>query len=157
MQTVVSDAPPQLHHYTELLRRLGIDPQTLAAPNRPAKARSTTPWSAPLPRNVITIGNRNNSLASIAGSMRAHGADEATILNALLVHNAQHVQPPLGEDEVAGIARSISQYAPGPLAAPQAQSLHDTGNARRMVDQHGEGLRHVAGLDTWLIWREGHW
>ena len=32
------------------------------------------------------------------------------------------------------------------------EALSDLGNARRFVQQHGEGLRHVALWGKWLFW-----
>lgn len=45
----------------------------------------------------IHQGQRNKTLARIAGAMRRHGADEATILQSLKAHNRQHCDPPLSE------------------------------------------------------------
>ncbi len=58
----------------------------------------------------IEEGRRNDHLASMAGSMRRAGFSQASIEAALLKENAEKCQPPLGEKEVHGIARSIAQY-----------------------------------------------
>jgi hypothetical protein len=60
----------------------------------------------------IPEGQRNDTLASIAGSMRRAGMAESEITNALLSINAKRCQPPLADDEVKMIASSISQYPP---------------------------------------------
>ena len=60
----------------------------------------------------IGAGDRNNRLASMAGSMRARGMGEAAIFAGLQVENSARCVPPLTEHEVRAIARSISRYAP---------------------------------------------
>jgi hypothetical protein len=60
----------------------------------------------------IKGGRRNDTLASIAGRMRSSGLGEAAILAALLEANASQCKPPLTEDEVRGIAHSVSRYEP---------------------------------------------
>jgi Bifunctional DNA primase/polymerase, N-terminal/Primase C terminal 1 (PriCT-1) len=62
---------------------------------------------------VIPAGARNATLTRLAGAMRHQGmtADEMTA--ALLVVNAGRVVPPLDDDEIRDIARSIARYEPG--------------------------------------------
>ncbi|MBF0594599.1 MAG: bifunctional DNA primase/polymerase [Candidatus Omnitrophica bacterium] len=55
-------------------------------------------------------GTRNHSLASIAGVLRVRGLAEAAIVEALSGINRVVCIPPLEEDEVQGIARSVSNY-----------------------------------------------
>jgi hypothetical protein len=61
---------------------------------------------------AIPAGARNSTLASLAGTMRRRGFGEAAIRAALLAENAERCEPPLGDDEVAEIARKIARYAP---------------------------------------------
>ena len=65
----------------------------------------------------IASGERNHTLASLAGSMRRRGMSENAILAALLVENAERCQPPLAEAEVRSIVRSIARYAPATARA----------------------------------------
>ena len=60
----------------------------------------------------IEPGERNHFLASFAGGMRARGANHDVILTALLELNQQQINPPLPEEEVEIIARSIVKYPP---------------------------------------------
>jgi len=60
----------------------------------------------------ISEGGRNVTLASLAGSMRARGLSLEPILAALLEINKTCI-PPLQENEVETIARSIIRYEPG--------------------------------------------
>lgn len=72
---------------------------------------------------AIPEGQRNATLASIAGSMRHHGMIESEILVALLSVNERRCRPPLPEQEVARIATSICRYE---AAAPAASELAPT-------------------------------
>jgi DNA-binding transcriptional ArsR family regulator len=58
----------------------------------------------------------------MAGTMRRRGFDEAAILAALRVTN-ERCDPPLPEDQVAKIARSVGRYAPDPLAASTIRGI----------------------------------
>ncbi len=60
----------------------------------------------------IPEGKRNDTLTSLAGTMRRRGMGEEPIRAALLVENQGRCDPPLPEVEVEGIARSVVRYAP---------------------------------------------
>jgi putative DNA primase/helicase len=62
----------------------------------------------------INEGCRNDALTSVGGSLRNLGMDEHAIAAALLVHNISFCNPPLPEDEVRRIARSVARYAAAP-------------------------------------------
>lgn len=57
----------------------------------------------------IGQGQRNNRLASIAGSLHRQGLTGAVLLDALRVVNEQQCEPPLDDREVITIANSIDQ------------------------------------------------
>jgi hypothetical protein len=61
----------------------------------------------------IWDGQRNVTLASVAGSLRDRGLDAETICIVLLEVNQRRCEPPLAEAEVVGIGRSIGRYPPG--------------------------------------------
>jgi Primase C terminal 1 (PriCT-1) len=61
----------------------------------------------------IRDGQRNVTLASVAGSLRDRGLDAETICIVLLEVNKRKCEPPLAEAEVVGIGRSIGRYPPG--------------------------------------------
>ena len=65
------------------------------------------------PGAVIPEGRRDETLASLAGSMRARGHTKEEIAAALLVTNRDRCVPPLDERDVRRIAWSISQYEAG--------------------------------------------
>jgi hypothetical protein len=60
----------------------------------------------------IPEGQRDSTLASLAGTMRRRGMDESAIAAALKVENANRCRPPLAEAEVERIAASIARYEP---------------------------------------------
>jgi len=61
----------------------------------------------------IPDGERNATLASLAGTMRNRGMSQKAIEAALLEEN-KNCDPPLEETEVTGIAKSVSRYKPAP-------------------------------------------
>jgi putative DNA primase/helicase len=104
-------------------------------------------------RATIADGSRNSTLTSVAGSMRARGLGEAAIEAALLAHNAEQCKPPLDEDEVRAIARSVSRYAPG-SPSDVRRTMNDAGNAERFARQWGDHVRYVPELRQWLVWSD---
>jgi putative DNA primase/helicase len=60
----------------------------------------------------IPSGNRNDTLTSLAGTMRRRGMGEAEIFGALEVTNRVRCKPPLPEEEVRRISASVARYEP---------------------------------------------
>lgn len=58
-------------------------------------------------------GSRNKSLTSAAGALRHMGLDYNGVYSALVSLNDQKCQPPLSDEEVSTIARSICRYPVG--------------------------------------------
>jgi len=87
----------------------------------------------PIP-DVIVEGQRNTSLASLAGSMRRRGASAPVILAALLEANRLQCRPPLDQDEVRTIAASIGRKPPG----EEFQLRAGRSDRRRLPDADGE-------------------
>jgi hypothetical protein len=85
---------------------------------------------APTVEGDIPNLQRNTTLASMAGTMRRRGFHEAAIADALLATNRDRCKPPLEEQKVRDIARSIARYDP-------AEKLGTV-----------EGLTGLLGLDT---------
>ncbi|HEX7729880.1 MAG TPA: bifunctional DNA primase/polymerase [Terracidiphilus sp.] len=67
---------------------------------------------SPQPQGAIPEGRRNDTLTSLAGSMRHRGMTKEAIEAELLEENRQQCQPPLPVAEVRGIAASVARYAP---------------------------------------------
>ncbi len=68
--------------------------------------------SKPPDSGEIHRGRRNDTLASLAGTMRRRGMSEAAIAAALKVTNRERCKPPLPEPEVDRIAASVASYEP---------------------------------------------
>ena len=72
----------------------------------------------------IPEGSRNMTLTSIAGSLRAEGMDYEQIYKRLIEINEARCKPPVTEEEVNEIAKSISSYEPNkPKKQTQSQRL----------------------------------
>ena len=76
-----------------------------------AKRRNDAQGSPKADNNKWPQGERNNGLASLAGSMRHRGMSQRAIEGALLEENRLRCDPPLEEPEVRRIAESISRYS----------------------------------------------
>lgn len=80
---------------------------------KPYRHSVTNGRSAIGPDSPIPEGHRNATLASRAGVMRNRGFSQDAIEAALLRENTVRCTPPLDEDEVVRIAKSVSRYEPG--------------------------------------------
>jgi hypothetical protein len=87
----------------------------LAAPN--AMAGNATP------ANAIPEGQRNATLARLAGGMRRFGMSQAEILAALQQINSDRCNPPLPLSEVERTAASIARYTPDSICVALAEDL----------------------------------
>lgn len=96
------EPPPWL---IEILDGLGT-----SSPSSPRDAASAAA------ANVIPDGQRNATLAKLAGNMRRVGMSCDEILPALLKVNAVRCRPPLATREVARIAESIGRYEPDQIS-----------------------------------------
>jgi len=112
-------APPSLHesgkHYEVI-----DDTEVVPAPSWVLEltVKKSPPTQATLEGMPIAEGERNTTLTSLAGVMRRKGMGEASIIAALLAENAARCQPPLPENEVINIAKSIIRYQPTPIDEP---------------------------------------
>jgi len=77
-----------------------------------AAASVTRPKETGAKGDIFPEGYRNQGLTSIAGSMRHIGLSFEAILSALFAVNEERCDPPLFDDEVEQIARSVSRYEP---------------------------------------------
>jgi len=116
LSRIVSTNAVQPYAVADLIQRL----QLRRVESRPAQA-------APCGQGMIE-GNRNASLASIAGTMRRRGVSADAIEGALQAINIAQCVPPLEADEVSAIARSIGRYAPvaqtpAPADAPDVREV----------------------------------
>jgi hypothetical protein len=94
-------------------------------------------------------GQRNSSLTSLGGTMRARGFSVRSIAAALEIENQERCAPPLSADEVAGIAQSLGRYPPAaPIILPQPPALRFR-SAREVADMTPAQVPWVAR--PWLV------
>src|ERR1039458_9854645 len=149
------------YHTSDLFKKLGINIQDAALP----RAKRSTATKAPRSRSPTLIaggdtifeGNRNNTLASLAGTMLSKGLGFDAIKAALIAANETQVSPPLPDAEVEQIADSIMRYEPSDSSSTIMQTLNDVGNAYRFVNMHQIYLRYVLGMEVWMIWQDDRW
>lgn len=89
-----------------------------------SKLKASRPVARRPDREKIPEGARNETLASLAGTMRRRGMSLAGIQAGLLAENNARCDPPLDEPEVCMIAASIARYEPG-AAAEEKSELGD--------------------------------
>ncbi len=113
--------------------------------HRPSRAPKNKIANADAQDDDYCEGARNSILCSLGGSMRDRGIGEDAIRAALLVENKTRTPgPPLPEEEVHTIAKSIARYAPkNPVVAPvevadlgEVPQRNDLGMSRRFAEQH---------------------
>ncbi len=148
-------APPSVHASGGEYR-WAIDPRTveLAACPKFIVKSSQKPEvrSQNTDDEVIPEGQRNDTLASIAGAMRRKGCDAETIYAALINVNQRRCRPPMEYEELKKIADSIGQYPPqaeDPFVL--ADDHHDT--IAGVFEQWSE-VRHRHHVDTWTILKD---
>jgi hypothetical protein len=71
--------------------------------------------------NPIPQGQRNDTLTSLAGTMRRRGMSRAEIAAALHQANKDRCKPPLDPGEVDGVATSVARYTPDQIATAMAE------------------------------------
>jgi Bifunctional DNA primase/polymerase, N-terminal/Primase C terminal 1 (PriCT-1) len=81
-------------------------PRWLMAPGGVRVGRSLADWRR-LAREGVTEGQRNSTLASLAGHLLWHGVDPAVTLELLLAWNRGRCRPPLDDAEVAQVVQNI--------------------------------------------------
>lgn len=99
-------------------RELSVPPQRLPEPpawlteQLDALAASNGMPASSKPANAIPEGQRNETLARLAGAMRRVGMSQAEIFAALRQVNADRCTPPLPLREVERTAASVARYEP---------------------------------------------
>lgn len=83
---------------------------------------------------VIKEGKRNSTLTSYAGSLRRNGLEEPAIRAVLKDANASRCKPPLADDEVEGIARSVARYQP---RQPAKKRFDHVAVGESLVEEYG--------------------
>lgn len=87
---------------------------------QPRRAQPSAPGpSDAVPRAealVFAAGGRNHAMTRLAGTLRRSGLSAAALEAALLQANQDRCRPPLEDEEVRAIARSVARYRPAPEA-----------------------------------------
>ncbi|GIX28659.1 MAG: DNA replication protein [Burkholderiales bacterium] len=78
----------------------------LVLPAGPRTGHPIAHWRT-LVREGVEEGQRNNTIASLAGHLFWHGVDPQVVLELLLAWNRARCRPPLADDEVARVVESI--------------------------------------------------
>ena len=131
-------------------------PEWLIAEIRKVGTKLTTKKKAdPAPRKKIKEGGRNNHLTSLAGSLRRKGISEDGIIATLRAENKDRLDPPLDDDTVVAIARSITRYQPEDESTDY--KLTDVGNAERFVAMFKDAVKYCAIYKKWFIWNGKFW
>lgn len=112
---------------------VAADLDRLAA-GSPTLARDAAGDAGDSDANTIPAGQRNATLARLAGAMRRVGMGEAEIAAALHQSN-QRCVPPLAEREVDRIAASIARYAPDEISVAVAENHYDQMQADVVEDE----------------------
>jgi putative DNA primase/helicase len=91
--------------------------------------------------DVIPEHQRNVTLTSMAGTVRRRGFGERAILAALLVENAERCRPPLDDNEVVTIVKSVCRYTPS-WSGPRPTNNPTTSDTGRLPPlQRPAGVR----------------
>jgi len=127
-----------------------LTPDTLIPWHKlPERIKAALDDSKPAPQATrgegILEGQRNQRLASFAGSMRYRGMTQSAIEAALLEVNIAQCQPPLPKNEVLAIVKSVARYASSVSSTPWPEPLADeafyglAGEVVRAIEPHTEG------------------
>lgn len=153
-------APPSLHESGRKYEVLD-DCEIAPAPSWLLELATKKTQTEAIPEGQPIIeGQRNATLASLAGTMRRRGMPQSAIEAALLEVNATQCQPPLSDNEISQIAESIVRY---PSSEPKANirqvdtRLTDTGNAELLASLFDNQMRFDHRRHRWLLWRRHHW
>ncbi len=107
------------------------------------------------PRKKISEGGRNNHLTSLAGALRRKGIGEDGIIATLRAENRDRLSPPLDDETVVAIAKSITRYQPEDEEI--TYKLTDVGNAERFVAMFKDCIKYCTIYKKWFIWNGKRW
>lgn len=98
--------------------------------------RSSVRSSESAAANPILSGQRNAALTSMAGYLRRAGHDEAEIFDLLASVNSRRCNPPLDDQELRSIAKSVSRYEPDQIATAvnECWSQQDSAGDNKSID-----------------------
>jgi putative DNA primase/helicase len=158
MQTILADVAVP-YSTAELFQKLGISIPPGAKPhdNKPERRRDScklTGYSTSSVKDHIAEGGRNATLASLAGSMRHRGMSFESIEAGLQQENLIRCMPPLAEDEVSQIAKSVSRYEPDGAASSPVLTRADLAAMIESTDDFDALTASIADQVTFSELRE---
>lgn len=104
----------------------------------------------------IPLGVQEDTLTRKAGQMRHNRFSEEEILAALMVMGTQRCDPPMGEENIRRIAKSIGGRALG--GQEIAKERHTRGGfARVFVNLYQYEVRYVAKWKSFIVWDGKRW
>jgi hypothetical protein len=101
--------------------------------------------------NQIPKGQRNATLARLAGAMRRVGMSQAEMAAALARVNADRCVPPLVPREVERIAASVARYEPDQVAVALAENHWDQMYAERPLDDEAPDAPDPGAIPDHLL------
>jgi putative DNA primase/helicase len=113
---------------------------------------------------LIPEGYRNDTLTSLAGSMRRRGMKDQEIEAALKQVNEDRCRPPLNPSEIRGIVNSISNYEPeedvvSEVVDEEFRPSFEANNVLAEQEEKGNRMLYVPEQSCWYGYRsdEGYW
>ena len=107
---------------------------------------------------LVPEGQRNSRLASLAGTLRRKGFNEQELNLILYEFNNNHCDPPLPDDEVVKISRSISRYEPENTEIDLTKiNCTDSGNAEIFTELFGKEFKFNNNRKKWMFWNGNNW
>lgn len=142
--------PPSPHISGKFYRVLDNSPvttapewlMTLLKTKLPAVISTTPGEGIPIPE-----GQRDATLASLAGTMRHKGMSEAEILAALQVTNQTRCIPPMSDKDIQRIAKSVARYEPGKIYPPNNLEILESLDTLENLENLGV-LENSRSLET---------
>jgi hypothetical protein len=140
-------APPSLHISGAQYRWVS-PPDSLPLPTLPpwlASIAEPSTINVPTGTSPIPERQRHNTLLRYAGALRRAGASESAILAMLMAENASRCSPPLPEEELRNIAKSVANYPPhgSDGSTVSAQTLSPLGESLG----GNTSLKFISGLE----------
>lgn len=110
----------------------------------------------------IAKGERNAVLIRFAGAYRRVGETREEIAAHLQIINRSRCEEPLDDDEIAGLARSVTRYTPeDPItngeAPDESEGFTDLGNSEVFARLFRDSMRYAIDMETWFQWDKRHW
>lgn len=156
-------APPSLHSSGSEYR-WKIDPRAKKPAVCPGfisnKSDSKKPAEADSDAETIAEGKRNDTLTSLAGTLRRKGFSVEAMCAALVEENKKRCNPPLPDAEVRKIAESVSNYKPQPDHVSDEIILPNkkpqiVAQAFRKWSLEKNCVKHHHHIDLWTVFKDG--